>query len=163
MRLTQRVNSTIGLLLFLMGTAGLLAWFGYQDRVLLTGLERWIRPAPALWGVAMAGLMWFGLQLSWRASHPRSLWQPSRPGRRFRSVVVYSRTGCHLCEIATDLLSQYRQWLPEVVEVNIDEDPALRERFHTCVPVIECDGKVRFRGSLNEALLQRLIEGTPPG
>ena len=111
----------------------------------------------------MAGLMAFGLQLAWRASHPRSLWQPTQPGRRFRSIVVYTRPGCHLCDSAIELLSQYRPWLPEVVEVNIDEDPALRERFDTCVPVVECDGKVRFRGTLNEALLQRLIEGTHPG
>jgi hypothetical protein len=49
-----------------------------------------------------------------------------------------------------------------MLEVDIDRDPELVARFSTCVPVVELDGKVRFRGRVNEVLLRRLIAATPP-
>ena len=70
--------------------------------------------------------------------------------------------GCHLCEEAAEILELYRQWLPPAEVIEIQSDPQLVEQFRTCIPVVEFDGKVRFRGRINEALLQRLIEGTPP-
>jgi predicted thioredoxin/glutaredoxin len=42
-------------------------------------------------------------------------------------------------------------------QVDIDAHPALREKFHTCVPVVEIDGKVRFRGQVDPILLRRLL------
>jgi predicted thioredoxin/glutaredoxin len=41
--------------------------------------------------------------------------------------------------------------------VDIDAEPELREKFNTCVPVVEIDGKVRFRGKVDPILLRRLI------
>jgi glutaredoxin len=41
--------------------------------------------------------------------------------------------------------------------VDIDEHPQLREQFNTCVPVVEIDGKVRFRGKVDPVLLRRLV------
>ncbi|MBC7815342.1 MAG: glutaredoxin family protein [Planctomycetaceae bacterium] len=92
----------------------------------------------------------------------RASWGPARPGRRFRSLEVYSRDGCHLCEEAIELLQSYSAFLPPVQEVDIDTDPALRSRFDTEVPVVVIDGKVRFKGRVSEVLLRRLIEGTSP-
>jgi len=43
--------------------------------------------------------------------------------------------------------------------VDIDANPALRERYNECVPVVEIDGKERFRGRINEVLLQRILAG----
>jgi Glutaredoxin-like domain (DUF836) len=80
---------------------------------------------------------------------------------RIQSVVLYSRTGCCLCDEAWEVLEKYRDGLPPTVVVDIDSDPVLLERFSTCIPVVEIDGKVRFRGRVNEVLLRRLIEGTP--
>ena len=42
-------------------------------------------------------------------------------------------------------------------EIDIDKQPKLLEKYDTCVPVVEIDGKVRFRGTINEVLLVRLI------
>lgn len=89
-------------------------------------------------------------------------WQPAQPGQRFRSIVLYTRENCHLCDDVKHLLRTYRHWLPTPTEIDIDADPDLREKFNTCVPVVECDGKVRFRGRVDEVLLRRLIEGQPP-
>jgi glutaredoxin len=69
-------------------------------------------------------------------------------------IVLYSRQGCHLCDIAADLLTRY-QLAFEVVDV--DADPQLRERYNECVPVVVFDGKERFRGRIDELLLKRLL------
>jgi glutaredoxin len=73
---------------------------------------------------------------------------------RDHKVVIYSRSECHLCEVAEQLLVAHGL-LPEIVD--IDEDSALVERFNTCVPVVEIDGRIRFRGHVNIVLLRRLI------
>jgi glutaredoxin len=82
--------------------------------------------------------------------------------RRFDRLVLYTRAGCHLCDEAHATLQKYGGVLPPIVEVDIDADPELVARFSTCVPVVELDGKVRFRGRVNEVLLRRLIAATPP-
>jgi hypothetical protein len=84
------------------------------------------------------------------------------PGRRFTRLVLYTRTGCHLCDEARATLNKYAVYLPPIVEVDIDDNPALVAQFSTCVPVVEFDGKVRFRGRVSELLLRRLIAATPP-
>jgi glutaredoxin len=83
-------------------------------------------------------------------------------GLRFSRLVLYTRPGCHLCDAAQATLNKYSAFLPPIVAVDIDGDPELVARYSTCVPVVEFDGKVRFRGRVNEVLLRRLIAGTPP-
>ena len=69
-------------------------------------------------------------------------------------VVLYTRQQCHLCETAKEILLRH-QLLPR--EIDVDTDPALAERFGQWVPVVEIDGKIRFRGHVNEKLLKRLL------
>jgi glutaredoxin len=69
-------------------------------------------------------------------------------------VILYTRAGCHLCDDARDVLEQHGL---DVRSVDIDADAALRERFNECVPVVEIDGKVRFRGRIDAVLLRRLL------
>lgn len=71
-----------------------------------------------------------------------------------QSITLYSREGCHLCDIAADVL--LRNMLSFEV-VDIDADPALRERYNECVPVVVIDGRERFRGRIDELLLRRLL------
>lgn len=89
-------------------------------------------------------------------------WRPDRPGRRFRTLILYTREGCHLCDDAQELLQAYGRYLPPISEVDIDKDAILIAKFTTCVPVVEIDGKIRFRGHVDESLLRRLIEGSRP-
>lgn len=70
------------------------------------------------------------------------------------NVILYTRKGCHLCDDALQLLNHHGVH-PEIVD--IDTDHALRERFDVCVPVVEIDGKVRFRGKVDPVLLKRLV------
>ncbi len=69
-------------------------------------------------------------------------------------TVLYSRNGCHLCDVAEEILIEHGLQ-PEVID--IDDDPSLVERFNTCVPVVEIDGKIRFRGRVDAILLRRLL------
>jgi glutaredoxin len=73
------------------------------------------------------------------------------------SVVLYTRAGCHLCDDALEVLARHGLQ-PQTVD--IDADPALHEQFTNCVPVVEINGKIRFRGRVNEVLLKRLLEHT---
>jgi len=69
-------------------------------------------------------------------------------------VTLYTRNGCHLCDEALVVLLRYGL-SPRLVD--IDTDPALRKCYNDCVPVVEIDGKERFRGRVNEVLLARLL------
>jgi hypothetical protein len=117
--------------------------------------------SPALLFLGSLLLVLGGAWLTWRGSHPRTAWSPRSAGRRFQSVLLYTRHECGLCEEAADLLRSYQAWLPPIAEVDIDTDPEFVRRFDTCVPVVEIDGKLRFRGRISEPLLRRLIECTP--
>jgi glutaredoxin len=70
-------------------------------------------------------------------------------------VILYTRQGCCLCDDAAEVLRRHGL-RPKAVD--IDADPALREQYTTCVPVVVIDGKVRFRGRVNEVLLKRLLQ-----
>lgn len=77
---------------------------------------------------------------------------------RNHHVTLYTREGCHLCDVAKQLLAGYTDHFAEPIrEVDVDSDPVLREQYDCCVPVVEIDGKVRFRGRVNPVLLRRLF------
>ncbi len=69
-------------------------------------------------------------------------------------VVLYTRERCHLCEEAQKVLSDFGI---SAIHVDIDADPRLLERFNTCVPVVEINRKIRFRGRVEPRLLRRII------
>ncbi len=82
-------------------------------------------------------------------------------GVRFDRIVLYTRPGCHLCDLARETLQNMATACRRRSKWTSTADPSLRRGFSTCVPVVEIDGKIRFRGRINEVLLRRLIEATP--
>lgn len=70
------------------------------------------------------------------------------------NVILYTRKGCHLCDDALRLL-QSHGLKPELQDIDVVEE--LHERFNVCVPVVEIDGKIRFRGKVDPVLLKRLL------
>jgi len=70
-------------------------------------------------------------------------------------VLLFTRTGCHLCEEAEELLVRHGL-APQ--KIDIDANAELRQKYDTCVPVVVIDGKERFRGQVNEVLLKRLLK-----
>ena len=76
------------------------------------------------------------------------------------SVVVYSRKGCHLCDVVKETLTQLQggadfQWS----EVDIDTDPYLRQNYNDEVPVVFIDGRKAFKYRMDKTQFLRALEG----
>jgi glutaredoxin len=61
-----------------------------------------------------------------------------------RTVTVYTRSGCKLCEEAERVVAELAAGVAEVELVDIDADPDLRERYTVRVPVVAVDGVELF-------------------
>jgi hypothetical protein len=85
----------------------------------------------------------------------RFWWPQVLPGHE---VILYSRTGCHLCDDAWDRLqAAQRRYGFALRRTDIDRDPDLAAAYGSCVPVVQVNGKVRFRGGVAPRLLDRLL------
>jgi glutaredoxin len=90
----------------------------------------------------------------WFARTPRQ-----RPDLHF---LLYTRVACPLCDKASGILTRYQQRYGFSLESkNVDEAEDLVRQHGNCVPVVVVNGKVRFRGHVNEVLLQRILDGEP--
>lgn len=74
-------------------------------------------------------------------------------------VVVYSRNGCHLCDVVKDTLTQLRsqadfQWR----DVDIDTNPELRRQYNDQIPVVFIDGRKAFKYHLDAREFLRLLK-----
>jgi hypothetical protein len=79
-------------------------------------------------------------------------------------IIVYSRKGCHLCDLAWDQLQRASQRYALTLEaIDVDSDPNLQAQFGETVPVVCMDGAVRFRGRVNDVLLNRLLDAKVRG
>jgi glutaredoxin len=78
-------------------------------------------------------------------------------------VTLYTRRGCHLCDRAHEKLIAHQQRFGFTLEVaDVDSHADLAEQFGTTVPVVAVNGRVRFRGTVNDALLRRVLEALDP-
>ena len=80
--------------------------------------------------------------------------------RCMHEVVVYSRKGCHLCDVVKETLAQVQsdaefQWR----EVDIDADPQLLQRYNDEIPVVFTDGRKAFKYHMNGDELLRALAG----
>lgn len=75
-------------------------------------------------------------------------------------VVVYSRKGCHLCEVVKETLTRIQneadfQWR----EVDIDADAELRQKYNDEVPVVLIDGRKAFKYRMEGREFLRVLKG----
>lgn len=75
-------------------------------------------------------------------------------------VVVYSRKGCHLCDIVKEQLAQLEpandfHWR----EIDIDADPELQRKYNDEVPVVFIDGRKAFKYRMDPAQFRRTLAG----
>lgn len=95
------------------------------------------------------------------ACNPTSTGLSRRAYNRYmHEVVVYSRKGCHLCEVVKDTLAEFEdkgefQWR----EVDIDLDPALRQAYNDQVPVVFIDGRKAFKYHMDGQQFLRTLAG----
>jgi len=68
-----------------------------------------------------------------------------------RQVMLYTRKGCHLCEIVKEsLLKLHRRGGFQWSEVDVDSDEKLRREFNDQVPVVFIDGHKAFKYRMDE-------------
>ena len=73
-------------------------------------------------------------------------------------VVLYTRPGCHLCEVMKAQLEAARLSAHELREVDISTDAELETAHGRSIPVLEVGGRVAFKGRLDPELLPRKFE-----
>ena len=75
------------------------------------------------------------------------------------TVTIYTRPGCHLCDEAKAAIEasgcagEY-----SLVEVNIDQDPELRDRYGYDIPVIFINGVKVFKHRVDPAEFKRKLK-----
>ncbi len=74
-------------------------------------------------------------------------------------VVVYSKPGCHLCDVVKEQLEVLRTSHDfDLREVNILEDPEARQKFELEIPVVFINGKKAFKYYLDEKQFLRRLQ-----
>ncbi len=76
-----------------------------------------------------------------------------------KKVVLYTRVGCHLCDVMKAQPADIRQKNPFHFSVyDIDEDPELRRLYHEEVPVLVVEGEKIAKYRLDAAMLLRRLQ-----
>jgi hypothetical protein len=71
-------------------------------------------------------------------------------------LVLYTRAGCHLCDVMKAELARVRVSPPfRLVEVDIERDPELVARHGLSIPVVELAGRPLAKGRLERAEFER--------
>jgi Glutaredoxin-like domain (DUF836) len=68
-------------------------------------------------------------------------------------LLVYSRHGCHPCEVLIEELLELVRGLADVRVLDIDSRDDWRETYNTRVPVVELDGHVLCEYTLDRELV----------
>ena len=75
-----------------------------------------------------------------------------------REVTLYTRPGCHLCEEAKAVIAPLlRESGATLREVNVDENPALKERYEWDVPVIFIGARKAAKHRVNAKQFRRQL------
>ena len=74
-------------------------------------------------------------------------------------VVLYTKEGCHLCEVARQAIEPLREEFGFTFRVvSLESDPALRKRYALAIPVILLDGREVARHRVDPARFRRKLE-----
>ena len=80
-----------------------------------------------------------------------------------RSVVIYGRDGCCLCEQALELLERVRATRPFALEqCDIESDEQLFAAYLERIPVVTIDGVEVFEFFVDESELERRLDEPAP-
>jgi hypothetical protein len=75
-----------------------------------------------------------------------------------KTVVIYGRPGCHLCDDAVAIIERVRARLPFTLEQrNIEADDGLFKRYLERIPVVQIDGEEVFELFVDEQQFERRL------
>ena len=78
-------------------------------------------------------------------------------------VVLYTSSGCHLCERARAVLDELRAEVPfELEEVDIRGDAELEARYRESLPGVEIDGRHAFSYFVPREAFRRKVATQSP-
>ena len=149
----RRINSALGVMFLTLGA--IVTCLVFVDRwttIKLHFPEFWYRSRSfhVLFAMTLYVLGWW--------CHRRAGFHPVEEDVLFDSVRVYSKPECELCDRAHEILAEFATVLPAVEEIDISGNSELEQLHGQSIPVVEIDGRVRFRGIVSEELLQRLVD-----
>jgi len=78
-----------------------------------------------------------------------------------KTLTVYSRKGCHLCEIMVDELLPLVRGRFEIVVHDIDSREDWKRKYDARIPVLEYDGEHICQYHLDRDALTRILSKTP--
>ena len=79
-------------------------------------------------------------------------------GRPRHRVILYTRPGCHLCDVARETVLSVRERLGFAFEeVDIEGDDELELEYGIRIPVVEVDGEEAFEVTVDAAQLAALL------
>ena len=73
-------------------------------------------------------------------------------------LVLYTRAGCHLCDVMKAEIERAR--IPRdctLKVVDVDSSPSLAEKYGRSVPVLEIDGRAAFKGRCTAEEIARKV------
>ncbi len=74
-------------------------------------------------------------------------------------ILLYSKPGCHLCEITHQLLlGLNREFDLEIEEADITRDPALYEKYWDKIPVVVVDGATTLAAPIRVAEVRAALQ-----
>ena len=80
-----------------------------------------------------------------------------------RTVTLYGRPGCHLCDDARVVLERIRAEEPfELVERDIEADDDLLRRYLERIPVVAVDGREVFDYFIDEQAFRAALSSPGP-
>lgn len=75
-----------------------------------------------------------------------------------KSVILYSKPGCHLCEPVKETIEAVGRQRPFNFQVrNIENDPADFEKYKHAIPVVVVDGREIARYKLSRKQLETAL------
>jgi glutaredoxin len=82
----------------------------------------------------------------------------ARYHRLMHRVVLYSRPGCHLCDVAREtIVSQQDRLGFSFEEIDIEADEELELEYGIRIPVIEVDGEEAFEVTVDVEKLAKMV------
>jgi len=73
-------------------------------------------------------------------------------------VVLVGRPGCHLCDVAEEVVARVTEELGVTWEKrSIDDDPVLHQRYWEQIPVVLVDGRQHDYYTVSEARLRAAL------
>jgi hypothetical protein len=76
-------------------------------------------------------------------------------------IYVYSRPGCHLCELLVDELLPLIRGRLELEVRDIDTRPEWKLRYGLRIPLVEYEGETVCQYHLDGAAIRAILDGLP--